>query len=122
MSIRKIRRIPIECAIARGMTDAEIAAKLGEPLGDVIAVRAVMDAINAEDVVTVAELQTAARTEIPVEYDDTPFDRYSCGTHAAYVRHQTYSEPVDVYCRNAERKFQRERYERRCDVAEAGAA
>lgn len=32
-----------------------------------------------------------------------------CGTHAAYIRHKTRGEPIDLWCLHAERAYQRAR-------------
>lgn len=43
-----------------------------------------------------------------------------CGTHAAYVRHWSRSEPSCEPCQQAERDFQRERFRLRRDHADVG--
>lgn len=101
----------IEQAIARGLDNDHIAA-LGHDPHTITAVRDNLDAIAAADE---HNPDLAARSSAPLVDE---FNRRYCGTHAAYQRHKARGEAVDVYCANAERKYQRDNYrQRRCAPA-----
>lgn len=45
-----------------------------------------------------------------------------CGTHAAFLRHKRYGEPIDDVCMEADRTYERERARRRRAARATGAA
>lgn len=59
MTIPAARRTPIECGIARGLTDQQIADRLGEPVAVVAEVRAWLDDIATEDLFSLGNLDDA---------------------------------------------------------------
>lgn len=113
MTIRAERRVPIECGIARLLTDAEISAQLGEPLAVVREVRAYLDTLVLEtdgDRETifaarpVASFHGPADPAVIAELVDALYPPQTvapCGTAAAFNRHCRRGEPIDEACRRA---------------------
>lgn len=105
------RDVRTEQAIAWGRSPAWILAHIGGDQADIDRAVARMNAAVADDFDCFGDLEDPA--DYGIEVDDTPFDRWTCGNHAAFERHRLAGEPVDLYCRNAERRYQRDRHVRR---------
>jgi hypothetical protein len=52
------------------------------------------------------------RTALGLACNTDPVPLQPCGTHAAFERHKTYGEPIDDVCREGERAYHRDRYQR----------
>lgn len=89
-----------------------------------LAAQKVLDACGGDAIAALSVTAALVRVDMPIDaWWQRGLDglapragrgrpRKPCGTHAAFIRHKKYGEPVDDACAEAQRKFDRERKRR----------
>lgn len=100
--------VELQCAIARGWSDAEIERRTGASVAAISSARVWLDELIAEDgPPKLPEIVRRPKRRLVAE----------CGTRSGYMRHRNNSEPTCQPCRKAEREYQASAHQRRKGAA-----